>query len=75
MTHDEFVASGGVSYSDWFGSGNTLHDYLAFNEKADQIYIDEFMVLAIFPSNIRCFGYDGNEYCHTFTFQKQTPSV
>ena len=68
-------------YSDWFGSGD-LHeeiaDYLKRSAKKDgmplRILFDGYMACLIYPEDVVVFGYDGNEYTHSFYFTNEEPN-
>ena len=68
-------------YSDWFGSGD-LHqevaDYLETNAEKEgmplRILFDGYMACLIYPTDVVVFGYDGNEYTHSFHFTNEEPN-
>ena len=69
-------------YSDWFGSGDTHEDvaeYLGRMEKEGElplrIFYDRFMVCMVYPNEVVVFGYDGNEYTHSFHFTNEEPHI
>ena len=59
-------------YRDWFGKGDTDHDLKEYLESIEEtplfIFHDAYMVCLVFPTHVVVFGYDGNEYCHSFRF-------
>lgn len=63
-----------VPYSGWFGDGNTkadLDDAIAqHGGDVVNVWYCEAMVLIEFEDAFIVTGYDGDEYCHTFTFPK-----
>ncbi len=68
-------------YSDWFG-GDDLHrevaEYLESNKDGEQplsILYSGFMVCVIYSDEAVVFGYDGNEYCHSFHFTNEEPHI
>ena len=81
---DEWVCDCGFSlpcrrYSDWFGEDD-LHKevvaYLDHNENQPlNIFYSGFMVCIIYPEEAVVFGYDGNEYCHSFHFTNEEPHI
>mgnify|MGYP003660394659 FL=1 len=66
-------------YSDWFGQGDTdeeLKEYLESNEDTPlRIFYDGYMVCIVFAEYVVVFGYDGNEYVHTFCFEEPTDKI
>lgn len=81
---DEWVCDCGFSlpcrrYSDWFGEDD-LHKevvaYLDHNETQPlNIFYSGFMVCIIYSEEAVVFGYDGNEYCHSFHFTNEEPHI
>jgi hypothetical protein len=81
---DEWVCSCGFSmpcrrYADWFGSGD-LHeevaDYLEnFDEQPIKILYSGFMACIVWENEVVVFGYDGNEYTHSFLFSNEEPFI
>ena len=81
---DEWVCSCGFSmrcrrYSDWFG-GDDLHkevnEYLAnHDEDPIKILYSDFMACIVWHDEVVVFGYDGNEYCHSFAFTNEEPDI
>jgi len=66
-------------YRDWFGTGDTDEDliqYLKSNEDSPlRIFFDAYMVCIIYAEYVIVFGYDGNEYCHSFCFDEPTDKI
>ena len=84
---DEWVCEGcdftlpSRRYSDWFGSGDTHEEvahYLEKNADGEQplrILYSGFMVCIIYAEDVVIFGYDGNEYTHSFHFTNEEPHI
>ena len=69
-------------YSDWFGSGDTHADVAAYLERTKEseglplrVFYDGFMVCLVYPNEVIVFGYDGNEYTHSFYFTNEEPHI
>ena len=66
-------------YSDWFGEGDThqdLAEYLENNESQPlRVFFSGYMVCVIYPEEVAVFGYDGNEYTHSFWFTNEEPHI
>jgi hypothetical protein len=68
-------------YSDWFGSGD-LHQEVAdyLEASADEkgmplrIFFDGYMACLVYAEDVVIFGYDGNEYTHSFHFTNEEPN-
>ena len=82
---DEWVCEGcdftlpSRRYSDWFG-GDDLHKevngYLAnHDEDPIKILYSDFMACIVWHDEVVVFGYDGNEYCHSFAFTNEEPVI
>ena len=83
---DEWVRSCGFSmpcrrYSDWFGADD-LHrevaEYIENNKDCEQplkIFYSGFMACLVYSDDVVVFGYDGNEYCHSFHFTNEEPHI
>ena len=73
MTPQEFLATEPTAYSDWFGSGDSHTDYreaVAEYGEPQEVSQDGFMLCLIYADKVVVTGYDGNEYCHSFTFPR-----
>ena len=66
-------------YRDWFGKGDTDQDLKEYLESIEEtplfIFHDAYMVCLVFPTHVVVFGYDGNEYCHSFLFDEPTNKI
>ena len=65
-------------YRDWFGSGDLdmeVQEVIEHNGQPLKILYDGYMACLIYPDNVLIFGYDGNEYCHTFQFCEEEESI
>ena len=65
-------------YRDWFGRGDTeeeVHEFIENNSEPLKVMYDDYMACLIYPDSIIIFGYDGNEYCHSFAFQAQPQDI
>tara|TARA_B100002019_G_C21241935_1_gene586055 strand:- start:1211 stop:1672 length:462 start_codon:yes stop_codon:yes gene_type:complete len=67
-------------YRDWFGSDDLdieIHNYLEENREEHgeplQVMVDGYMACIVWDDSVIVFGYDGNEYCHSFGFQVESP--
>ena len=64
-------------YRDWFGSDDLdieIYEYLA-TQKQDplSVMISGYMACVVWKDSVIVFGYDGNEYCHSFGFELESP--
>jgi len=60
-------------YKDWFGSDDLeieIYEYLETKspEKPLVVMKEGYMACVVWEDSIVVFGYDGNEYCHSFGF-------
>ena len=67
-------------YSDWFGSGDLHEELVNYIEQSKdedgmplRILFDGYMVCLVYPTDVVVFGYDGNEYTHSFHFTDEEP--
>ena len=63
-------------YGDWFGEGDTnidVEDAIKLNGKPDKVFYESggFMAALVYQDRVVCVGYDGNEYCHSFTMSEE----
>lgn len=68
-------------YKDWFGSDDLdieIYEYL--EERKDEwgrplsVMISGYMACIVWNDTVVVFGYDGNEYCHSFGFELEAPT-
>lgn len=76
MTPEQFRAKHPRSYSDWFGIGDNLSDFngiVASHGEPESVFEsdEDYMIAVVYLDKIIVSGYDGNEYCHSFTFTKE----
>ena len=77
MTAQEFLTSPPTEYSDWFGKRTNHEDYadaVGIGKPPDYVFREGFMLCLVWDDRIVVTGYDGNEYCHAFTFVTQSPT-
>lgn len=67
-------------YSDWFGSDDLeieVYEYLEqrHDELGDPLSVmySDYMACIVWSDSVIVFGYDGNEYCHSFGFELEAP--
>jgi hypothetical protein len=68
-------------YSDWFGSGDLHTEIQIYMEETAEEYgmplrilFDGYMACLVYPTDVVVFGYDGNEYTHSFHFTNEEPN-
>jgi hypothetical protein len=52
-----------------------VQEVIEHNGQPLKILYDGYMACLIYPDNVLIFGYDGNEYCHTFQFCEEEESI
>jgi hypothetical protein len=65
-------------YKDWFGRGDTeeeVHEVIEDKGEPLKVMYDGYMACMIYPDMVLVFGYDGNEYCHSFGFEAQPQDI
>lgn len=67
-------------YHDWFGTDDLdieVYEYLNKNrdELGDPLSVmfSGYMACIVWEDSVIVFGYDGNEYCHSFGFELESP--
>lgn len=74
MIRSKFLKEKNTEYSDWFGSGDIIKDFLKAEKAAGSMALDiirnDFMILIVFRDCYVVTGYDSNEYQHFYTFKK-----
>ena len=67
-------------YRDWFGSDDLdieIHNYLEENLEEHgnplSVMISGYMACVVWQDSVIVFGYDGNEYYHSFGFELEAP--
>ncbi len=67
-------------YRDWFGADDLdieVYEYLKERRDEDgdplSVMFSGYMACVVWQDSVIVFGYDGNEYCHTFGFELEAP--
>ena len=67
-------------YRDWFGSDDLdieVYEYLEANLEENgtplSVMVSGYMACVVWEDSGIVFGYDGNEYCHSFGFELEAP--
>ena len=67
-------------YRDWFGSDDLdieIYNYLEANREAHgnplSVMVSGYMACVVWEDSVIVFGYDGNEYYHSFGFELEAP--
>jgi len=64
-------------YRDWFGADDLdieIYEYLATqNQEPLSVMVSGYMACVVWKDSVIVFGYDGNEYCHSFGFELESP--
>ena len=67
-------------YKDWFGSDDLdieVYEYLEANLEENgtplSVMVSGYMACVVWEDSVIVFGYDGNEYCHSFGFELEAP--
>jgi len=65
-------------YRDWFGMGDTeeeVHEVIENHGEPLKVMYDDYMACMIYTDEVLVFGYDGNEYCHSFGFEAKPQDI
>ena len=67
-------------YRDWFGSDDLdieIYEYLEENLEENgtplSVMVSGYMACVVWQDSVIVFGYDGNEYYHSFGFELEAP--